>query len=293
MSFLLKSNLIILLFFISNTVFAKTFQFLDGNGNVYTVTVQPRIEIIYEPITAEHSSSGYYSGGKRRSSFLSERELHTLDSLIDKIPNSYLKKIPKNKGVSSLVLRGGSKELVYFFPYGDENAKEVLELLDKLSVKQKNQIEDLGVNMSRVPSQLIGRVFEIDRGENPFPNTVVDGIVDLKNSDLFGELRRIDVTLLEDGQMKRVGTYKKDIPEMEEEILTFLLKSQILITFIHTNSVLSIKDVIFDSEDSSIVVYKLEGNHFYYTNKKNTKKLNFSIIFKTRTKEIFVKGNKL
>lgn len=292
MSFLLKSNLAILLFFISNVVFAKTYQYIDGNGNVYTVNEQPRIEIIYEPITAEQSSSGFYSGGKRRNTYLSERELHSLESLIQKIPKSYLKEIPRNKGVSTLIRRGGSKSLVYFFPYDDIKAKELLDLLNNLSHKEKNQQEDLGVNMNRLPSQLIGKVFEMERGENPFPDIAPDGVVDVNDSELFGELRRIDVTLLDHGQTKKVGTYKKDILETEDQMLTFLLKSQILITFIHTNSVLSITDVYLDPEDSDKVIYKLEGNHFYYTNKKNTKKLSFSIIFRKKTKEILVKGNK-
>ncbi|WCL49145.1 hypothetical protein [Leptospira sp. GIMC2001] len=103
----------------------------------------------------------------------------------------------------------------------------------------------------------------------------------------FSDLVRVDATKLGSSEKIIIGQ-ARDLGIMEPAfILRFLIRSQIIQTYIHTDSEL---EFIREEEKGMEKWYHFQGEHHYYTNSKNTGILKFIIILNFKTMEIATLG---
>lgn len=90
----------------------KTFYYLDGAANQYTITSD---ELSYEPVRPEESSTGSYSGGEPYKMRLSADQFEFLATVFGNAAKSEERKegIPENrgKGTGLLIMPDGSKHI--------------------------------------------------------------------------------------------------------------------------------------------------------------------------------------
>lgn len=103
----------------------------------------------------------------------------------------------------------------------------------------------------------------------------------------FSTLNRVDATSIAKGQSLIVGRVVDSKLFDPNFLIPFLIKGQILITYIHTDSEL-IWRKNFNLTDKSC--YHFSGEHHFYTNEKNTSSLNFKICLDQMSQEIKVVG---
>lgn len=324
----MDSRLGLLFFLMSYSMFAASYKFIDGNGNRYTFTGDSSPRLVFEPVIPEHSSSGFYSGGKPKTVMLSPQDKTLfLKHVEDLDVNRYGKKIPRTKGSSLFVFEKNGKLVTLTFPYKDQHSN-VLEDFLKKKLKENEEI--------LTPESEIQKTFVIDRSESPWlgltssfeeeQNSLTIRAVDPKHPTLspiltpiqtpkeilfngipllyftanpkqvvvdqnyFSELKRIDVTKLLIDEIKSIGFTKVPLKDINF-VVSFLLKSQILITYWHTNSELTVVNSQVEGENTK---FRIDGKHFYYTNKKNTESFSFTLVMNSVTGEITVfKANEI
>jgi hypothetical protein len=71
-----------------------------------------------------------------------------------------------------------------------------------------------------------------------------------------------------------------------DRLAEFLIKSEIIKTYSHSNSEVYLVDVVKNDKD---VEYKYIADHYYYTNQANVDRYSFSIIIDTDSKTIFIR----
>jgi hypothetical protein len=103
----------------------------------------------------------------------------------------------------------------------------------------------------------------------------------------FSTLNRVDATSIAKGQSLVVGRVIDSKLLDPNFLIPFLIKGQILITYIHTDSELVWKKDFNLTEKNC---YHFSGEHHFYTNEKNTSILNFKICLDQTSQEIKVVG---
>jgi hypothetical protein len=109
------------------------------------------------------------------------------------------------------------------------------------------------------------------------------------SSRCFSPLARVDATRIEAGQRREIGKLLcgsgKDLSY--QDIVFFLLESQIITTYWHIESVICLV-----SQNDSQDAYKasFRGSHIYFTNSRNEDKLDFSISIEKKTGTISLLG---
>jgi len=61
---------------------AVIYSYIDGSANTYYIT---KNLIQYDPMTAKHSSSGFYDGGKAAKVVLSSKQFETIEVIIQQV----------------------------------------------------------------------------------------------------------------------------------------------------------------------------------------------------------------
>ncbi|MCG9873699.1 MAG: hypothetical protein MH321_02805 [Leptospiraceae bacterium] len=107
------------------------------------------------------------------------------------------------------------------------------------------------------------------------------------DNEYFSDLNRIDATKLNKLERGIIGKAKNPKVLQAEFILPFLIRSQIIQTFIHTDSEL---EFIREEDKGNEKWFFFRGEHHYYTNSKNTSLLNFIISIDYSTLEISIIG---
>lgn len=297
------------------------FQFVDGNGNRYVITKEKLISLQYFAITPIMSSSGIYSGGESRSTFINQKQLDAFTSLLSGLEwKKDQETRDRRKGMSHVFWRKKREIKFHSFEMLDEKAEKIENLLKGYLMKVSNQSENdplLGkkISVTREESPWLGFTNSYEEEEQgkhlkakPFPmpgysvfklptensmeaqsflarnDTHREVIV---NERYFSNLERFDVTKLKLGESQFVGIIKDIKVRSAEVLIPFLLKGQILITYWHTDSEVTIERKEIKENE---VFYTLSGTHHYYTNEKNSSNFRFKISINQTSGDVFVYG---
>jgi hypothetical protein len=297
------------------------YQFVDGNGNRFVITKEKLITLQYLPITPLESSSGVYSGGEKKTVFLKQDQYNAFIARISKFQWKTEKDvIVRRKGDRHLFRRKKRELMLVSFAMNDKLGIEIENQLkgylkimtpeirsDSLVGKkfevnrdespwlgfssnyeeeekgkhiQAKSLPAIGFTPLTSPVELV-----IEKDSLLYRNESLKEVI--VNSRFFSDLERVDVTRLELGAEKKIGTIREPNLNNANLLIPFLLKGQILISFWHTNS-----EIICLSEEKNQhqVIFHFSGIHYYYTNEKNSSKYFFRVILDQESKEIRVVG---
>lgn len=287
---------------------AAEMGFSDGNGNLFRVSGESELVLVYEPVTPARSSTGTYTGGERRTVPFSPVDAETLRMLFRKAEAAGTMHIPNREKGS------------YWLGWNEGEQKRTLVL--RASSTEGRAIEEF----LRLCLGGIQVTYAIDRGADPwhgltgtaeaeersrhiravagppqgFAPLVASGLVlngkpllfrgkseVVVDGSFFSDLERADATRLSPGHSTRVGTARTDEALRPDFLVPFLLQSQIIITYWHTNADLHL---VKEERRDALRCFVIEGEHHYYTNHHNVQHIRFSICANPTTREISVSG---
>lgn len=104
------------------------YSYLDGSGNSYYITTDL---IQYDPVKAQHSSSGIYTGGNAAQTTLYFEQLEAIKVIIQKVQQNKSDHIT-NRVKGSGQLRLHNEEKMYILGYNTSSQKELETLLNKM-----------------------------------------------------------------------------------------------------------------------------------------------------------------
>lgn len=300
----------------SMDVHAAELRFSDGNGNLFTFSegdvpgAAPGsgVMLTYDPVMASQSSSGEYSGGEKRTVALSPldgRRARTLFQQAIAAEASHVEN--REKGTCMLQWTDGEQGRTVLLRQGSVEGRAIEEFLRLCLV---------GISIT----------YSIDRGADPWHGLTgtaedearsrhirartfpAEGFTPLVGPGLawqgtpllyrgkgevaldgrfFSDMERADATRLPAGKALRMGVARTDEMLRPEFLVPFLLQSQLIITYWHTNAELHL---VREYADGQQRCYLIEGEHHYFTNQHNVRSIRFSICSDTASREIQVRG---
>jgi len=106
----------------TNSTNMTSYEYIDGNGNLYAIS---KTAIVYDPITAEESSTGTYNGGEPYTAPLAEKQFNDLELVFKNcIQEKEGQTTSRNKGTGTLVIL--PSKIHYIFEM-DSWQKKVIE----------------------------------------------------------------------------------------------------------------------------------------------------------------------
>lgn len=89
----------------------NSYEYVDGNGNLYAIS---QTAIVYDPVTAEESSTGLYSGGEPYTAFIEEKQFNNLDETFKKcISDQEGQTDTRSKGTGTLEMLPSKKMYIF------------------------------------------------------------------------------------------------------------------------------------------------------------------------------------
>lgn len=287
---------------------AAEMTFADGNGNLFRISGDRELSLAYEPVIPAQSSSGIYTGGEKRTVPLSSVDAERLRMLIRKAQAAEAVHVLKReKGTFALRWKEGEQELSLLLRAGSAEGRDIEEFLRLcLGGIQVTYAIDRGADPwhgltgtaeAEERSRHIRAVAGPPQGFSPLvaPGLTLNGKPLLYRGksevvvegSLFSDLERADATRLSSGHSTRIGTARTDEALRPAFLVPFLLQSQIIITYWHTNADLRL---VKEERRDSLRCFVIEGEHHYYTNHHNVQHIRFAICTKASTREILVAG---
>lgn len=99
----------------------KTYEYIDGNGSVYSIT---STSISFKPIAAKESSSGMFNAGEPYVVKVDENQFEVLKQVFEKaIANKIGQTDKRNKGTGKLIVL--PEKSVYIFEMTSAQKKEI------------------------------------------------------------------------------------------------------------------------------------------------------------------------
>lgn len=103
----------------------KTYNYFDGSGNHYTITLGM---IRYDPVRKENSSSGLYSGGKPARAAITQEQFESILKQIDSIEkDATIRKSNREKGTGMISIAFSQELRKFIFSKGQK-----MEVLEKM-----------------------------------------------------------------------------------------------------------------------------------------------------------------
>lgn len=106
------------------------------------------------------------------------------------------------------------------------------------------------------------------------------------NQDYFSDLARPDATTIESGQRISIGIYRERSLD-NQNLVRFLLKSELIRTYIHVESELCLKESKTTGSEYRAFI---TGEHIYFTNRRNVSPLSFEIVIDNEKKTMAIEG---
>jgi hypothetical protein len=102
------------------------YEYLDGNGNKYSIKKEGKISIEYIPMKPHLSSSGVYNGGDYTKKLISDQEWNKLTSILNEAireRENHIENRIKNSGM--VIIQEKNKKETYIIA---PNSKKLLEI---------------------------------------------------------------------------------------------------------------------------------------------------------------------
>jgi hypothetical protein len=109
----------------------SSYEYIDGNGNLYAIS---KTSIVYDPITAEESSTGTYSGGEAYTAFIEEKQFNDIEATFKKcIEDQNGQTNTKKMGTGTLVIMPSKK--TYHFEMNSWQKKAIEDAIRLVTKK--------------------------------------------------------------------------------------------------------------------------------------------------------------
>lgn len=110
----------------------EDYSIADGSGNLYRITAAD-LQIEYDPVKPENSSTGFYSGGEYVKKTISKEQYSTLAQKIHKvIDRKEIRIKDRVKGSFAITVQKGKKEHSYLIARGGQEIQDLEAYLKQL-----------------------------------------------------------------------------------------------------------------------------------------------------------------